>query len=166
MSGDSETKCPCCRGTIEYFPDQDGSCDYQCIHCGWSEHVPSSENIAAALTLRKGDQPGSEPEVKPQLPRRGRVDLELLKQQAAFLGKVVDKSPLTDGERSCLEDLSNAKRGGAYDCLKQKAQCREGAFLVGPDTLCVRGFSLLGGSTNGSDRSRKGALEGKDREAH
>ncbi len=34
-----------------------------------------------------------------------RMDPELLKLQAAILGKVVDKSPLTDDERSCLAGL-------------------------------------------------------------
>ena len=51
MSEDSEARCPCCKGKIADFPDQDGSCDYQCTHCGWSEHVPGSDEIAAALTL-------------------------------------------------------------------------------------------------------------------
>ena len=55
MTEDQEARCPCCKGKIEDFPDQDGSCDYQCIHCGWSEHVPASQDIAAALTLH-GDQ--------------------------------------------------------------------------------------------------------------
>ncbi len=51
MSEDSEAKCPCCKGKIEYFPDQDGASDNYCTHCGWREHVPSSQDISAALTL-------------------------------------------------------------------------------------------------------------------
>lgn len=39
--------------------------------------------------------------------REAKTDLELLKQQAAILGKVVDGGPLTDDERSCLEGLWN-----------------------------------------------------------
>jgi len=64
MAEESEATCPCCQGKIEHFPDQDGSRDYQCVHCGWSEHVPGSENIAAALTLQTGRAPsmdGDEP---------------------------------------------------------------------------------------------------------
>ena len=52
---DTADRCPCCKAEVEYFPDQDGSCDYQCLHCGWSEHVPGSGDIAAALTLH-GDE--------------------------------------------------------------------------------------------------------------
>jgi len=52
MNGEPEAKCPCCKGKIEDFPDQDGGCDYQCLACGWSEHVPGSQDIAAALTLK------------------------------------------------------------------------------------------------------------------
>lgn len=63
MSEDTETKCPSCGSRVEYFPDQDGSCDYQCLRCGWSEHVPSSENVAATLTLRKGDRAETEPTI-------------------------------------------------------------------------------------------------------
>jgi len=51
VSEDSEGRCPCCRGAIESFPGQDGACDHQCVHCGWGEHVPGSQDIAAALTL-------------------------------------------------------------------------------------------------------------------
>ena len=54
MSKESEARCPCCRGLVEHFLGQDGAGDHQCIHCGWSEHVPGSENIAAALTLQTG----------------------------------------------------------------------------------------------------------------
>ena len=53
---DVDIGCPCCRGRVEHFPDQDGAADYQCNHCGWREHIPSSQDIAAALTLWKGDQ--------------------------------------------------------------------------------------------------------------
>ena len=51
-----EATCPCCKGKVEYFPEQDGSCEYQCLHCGWSERVPASDSIAAALTLHREDK--------------------------------------------------------------------------------------------------------------
>ena len=105
MNSESEAQCPCCKGSIEYFPDQDGSCDYQCIHCGWSEHVPGSQDIAAALTLHKESQPASNPAIEPQLPPGEKVDLKLLEEQAAILGKVIEGTSLTDEERSCLEGL-------------------------------------------------------------
>ena len=35
-----EAKCPRCGARLEYSPDQDGSCDWRCSHCGWSQHVP------------------------------------------------------------------------------------------------------------------------------
>ena len=50
-----ELRCPCCRGDVEHFPEQDGGCDLQCLLCGWSQHVPPSDAIAAALTLRPED---------------------------------------------------------------------------------------------------------------
>ena len=63
MTEDPEAKCPCCKGKIEDFPDQDGSCHYQCMQCGWSEHVPGEDDIAAALTLRKEDSTPARPTV-------------------------------------------------------------------------------------------------------
>ena len=63
MTKESEAKCPCCGGRIEYSPDQDGARDYQCPHCGWSEHVPGSEDIAAALTLEKARSQQREPTI-------------------------------------------------------------------------------------------------------
>jgi len=102
---DAADRCPCCKGEIDDFPDQDGSCDYQCLHCGWSEHVPGSCEIAAALLLHEGRQASALLTAGPQLLTVGETDRELLKQQAAILGKVVDKNPLTGDERSCLEGL-------------------------------------------------------------
>ena len=58
MGKEKEAACPCCGGSIEDFPDQDGACDYYCTHCGWHEREPSSENLAAALTLREARHPG------------------------------------------------------------------------------------------------------------
>jgi hypothetical protein len=55
MTEDSEARCPCCHGALEYFPDQGDSCDYCCSHCGWREHVPASDEIGAALTLHGRD---------------------------------------------------------------------------------------------------------------
>ena len=105
MSEESEARCPCCGGRIEYSPDQDGSCDYRCIHCGWSQHVPGSENIAAARILNKESHLGSKPPIEPELLAGGKIDLQLLKQQAAILGKIVDGGHPTKEERSCLEGL-------------------------------------------------------------
>ncbi len=56
MGKEKEDACPCCGGSIEDFQDQDGSCYYYCTHCGWREREPSSENLAAALTLREARQ--------------------------------------------------------------------------------------------------------------
>ena len=56
MGKEKGSACPCCEGSIEDFPDQDGACDYYCTHCGWHEREPSSENLAAALTLREARQ--------------------------------------------------------------------------------------------------------------
>ena len=36
----AEPKCPHCGRHLECFPDQDGSCDWRCAHCGWSQHAP------------------------------------------------------------------------------------------------------------------------------
>ena len=66
MGKEKEAACPCCRGSIERFPDQDGACGYQCIHCGWSQRVPASEDIAAAQTLhaaRQGAQQADKPTI-------------------------------------------------------------------------------------------------------
>ncbi len=97
--GNEEARCPCCKGKIEYSPDQDGSCDYACTRCRWNQHVPGDGDLAEF----KGDTPS---EVPTRQARTGlRVDLGLLEKQAATLGKVTDGSPLTDDERSCLEGL-------------------------------------------------------------
>ncbi|MCK4374143.1 MAG: hypothetical protein KAX19_02405 [Candidatus Brocadiae bacterium] len=92
--GETEDRCLCCGGKIETFPDQDGSCDYQCLHCGWSEHVPS-----------RGKGHGLSAAISPRAVALARVDPVLLEQQAAILGKIVEKHLLTDSERSCLEGL-------------------------------------------------------------
>ena len=42
MREDREAPCPRCAGKTEWFPGQDGSCERQCPHCGWSERVPDS----------------------------------------------------------------------------------------------------------------------------
>ncbi len=41
-----EAECPCCKGSLECFPDQDGSCDYACTKCGWHQHIPGDDEIA------------------------------------------------------------------------------------------------------------------------
>jgi len=105
MSEEAKGRCPCCGAQLDYFPDQDGSCDYQCVNCGWREHIPSSDDIAAALTLHKESHPGGKPAIEPQMPPGEKVDLKLLEEQAAILGKVVDGTVLSEDERSCLEGL-------------------------------------------------------------
>ncbi len=32
--------CPSCGARLDYHPDQDGSCDWECPHCGWRRHDP------------------------------------------------------------------------------------------------------------------------------
>jgi len=54
MKRKSEGRCPYCGGRIEHFPDQDGSCDYQCTRCSWHEHIPSTEEIAQAKSGKGG----------------------------------------------------------------------------------------------------------------
>jgi hypothetical protein len=57
MTDSLEPRCPCCGGTVEHYPDQDGACDWSCARCGWSQHVPGSADIVAAMTLHPEDQP-------------------------------------------------------------------------------------------------------------
>jgi hypothetical protein len=57
MSENALIRCPCCGGRVEYIPDQDGSADWYCTHCGWREHRPSGEDIAAAVTLNRVIRP-------------------------------------------------------------------------------------------------------------
>ena len=105
MGKEKDATCPCCEGSVEDFPGQDGACDYYCTHCGWREYVPGSDNIAAALTLREARKPDSQPASGPQPPTAANVDPELLEQQAAILGKIADGSHPTEEERSCLKGL-------------------------------------------------------------
>ena len=63
MTENSQTSCPCCDGQVEYVPDQDGAADWYCVHCGWREHRPSGQDMAAALTLDKGSRPTGEPTI-------------------------------------------------------------------------------------------------------
>ena len=51
MTDEPEAKCPCCEGKIEYSGDQDDSFDMRCNSCGWSEHIPPSDRIAASVGL-------------------------------------------------------------------------------------------------------------------
>jgi len=48
----SAARCPCCKGRVEYYPDQDGSCDWECPNCGWHQHVPARRQVA-----RQGKKP-------------------------------------------------------------------------------------------------------------
>ena len=50
-------------------------------------------------------KPESRSPVGPWLAPEGQMDVELLKRQAALLGKVVDGRPLTPEERTCLAGL-------------------------------------------------------------
>ena len=95
-----EPTCPNCRGRLEYEPDQDGACDWYCHRCGWHQHVSGDDEVAQARA-----HGGMSITVEPQMLDALKVDLRLLKHQAALLGKVVDKGPMTDDERSCLEGL-------------------------------------------------------------
>jgi len=49
-------RCPCCGSPLESYPEQDASCDHVCAACGWREHVPGAEDIAASLTLHPENQ--------------------------------------------------------------------------------------------------------------
>lgn len=57
MTEDGDAQCPCCEGRIEYSGDQDDSFDMNCPNCGWSEHIPCSDRIAAAVMTRREEQP-------------------------------------------------------------------------------------------------------------
>jgi len=96
VSEDDKPKanCPSCGGEIECHPDQDGACDWQCSRCAWYQHVPGNKSNVQNKRL-----PSS------ALPDIGIVDLSLLQQQAAILGKVMDNIPLVDDERTCLQGL-------------------------------------------------------------
>ena len=96
VSEDDKPKanCPSCGGEVECHPDQDGSCDWQCSRCTWHQHIPGNESNAQSKRLLGSALPGI-----------GIVDLELLKQQAALLGKVMDNIPLASDERTCLQGL-------------------------------------------------------------
>lgn len=100
MSEDAEARCPSCGRRVEYFPDQDGSCDYYCTRCSWHQHVPGDDEIAEL-----GGKAPISTGITSQMLGRLKVDLELLKQQAAILGKVIDGTRLTKDERYCLEGL-------------------------------------------------------------
>ena len=90
----SKINCPSCGGNVECHPDQDGSCDWQCSCCAWHQHVPGNKSNAQSKRLFDSALPGI-----------GIVDLELLQQQAAILGKVMDNIPLANDERICLQGL-------------------------------------------------------------
>ena len=109
--------CPNCSSRLEYEPDQDGACDWFCPHCGWHQHVPAGADGVEVLAQRKASGATSK-SVSGLLPGVGNIDLELLKRQAALLGKVLDKTPLTDRERSCLEGLWEFVHRVA-DCLER-----------------------------------------------
>lgn len=94
MGKDTEAKCLCCGEEIESFPDQDGSCDYRCFLCGWSEHVPS-----------RGKDHGLSADSSLRTVALARVDPALLEGQAAILGNIIERRPLSVAERSCLEGL-------------------------------------------------------------
>lgn len=85
----------------------------KCPCCGGRvKHFPDQEN-----------HDGMSIAVKQEMLSALKVDLELLKQQAAILGKVVDKGPLTDDERFCLE--------GLWEFVHRIIDCMEPAAHVG-----------------------------------
>ncbi len=49
----SDPRCPCCGGSIERFPDPDGSCDSYCRICTWHEHRPTDDEITQARREQK-----------------------------------------------------------------------------------------------------------------
>lgn len=101
LSEESEAvRCPHCRAEVEIHPDQDGSCDYYCTRCTWHDHVPGERQLVEVSGT------GSLGAIAAGLAAAGlKVDRELLERQAAFLGQVVDGTPLTDHERTCLGGL-------------------------------------------------------------
>ena len=129
MSESTESRCPCCQGSTEDFPGQEGACEHYCRHCGWREHVPGSDSIAAALTLRKGREPDSEPASRLQPQTAADVDPELLERQAAILGKIVDGGHPTEEERSCLEGLWEFVHT-ILDSLQTHGQCADQPTIV------------------------------------
>ena len=120
MSEDAEARCPYCGAQIDYSPDQDGSCDYYCTRCSWHQHVPGDGEMAEF----KGKE-GILTAVTSHALARLKVDLELLKEQVAILGKVIDGNALTDGERSCLEGLWEFVHS-IIDCI-ESSHSREGS---------------------------------------
>ena len=38
-----EPACPNCGNRLECDPDQDGSCDWSRLNCGWHQHVPAPQ---------------------------------------------------------------------------------------------------------------------------
>jgi len=42
-----EPRCPNCRSCLEYEPNQDGACDWYCLKCGWSQHMPAASQCGA-----------------------------------------------------------------------------------------------------------------------
>lgn len=92
--------CPCCGREIESSPDQEGSCDFYCTRCSWHQHMPGEEELAE-LGVR---QPVAAP-VPKWSPAGINVDLELLKRQAAILGRAVEGKGLVEEDLQCLEGL-------------------------------------------------------------
>ena len=69
--------------------------------------TPAQHKAIGAKSKRKLDS----------LPGVGSVDLELLKQQAAILGKVMDNIPLANDERTRLQ--------GLWEFVHRVADCLE-----------------------------------------
>ena len=104
MREKKEPMCPSCGSRLEYEPDQDGSCDWYCHRCGGQQHVPAGVHRTGVLAQCKASSATSK-RTFGSLAGVGNIDLELLKQQAAILGKVLDNISLADDERTCLEGL-------------------------------------------------------------
>ncbi|MFW6118820.1 MAG: hypothetical protein ACOC7S_00640 [Planctomycetota bacterium] len=86
MKHEDGMECPCCAGTLERYPDQDGACDFECPECGWREHVPGE---VTGRPILEGI----------------RIEPELLGRQAALLGRLIGKASLDPDERSSLGGL-------------------------------------------------------------
>ena len=120
--GDSENDesnagCPHCNGGLECHPDQDGSCDWHCTRCTWHQHVPGNVDSVTAPDQRNESNAKSKRFIGSALPGIGNVDLELLKQQAAILGKVMDNIPIASDERTRLQ--------GLWEFVHRVADCLE-----------------------------------------
>jgi len=100
MGAQGTDSCPCCGGEIESSPDQDGSCDFCCSRCSWHQHMPREEELAELGVQKPAPLP-----VAKWSPSGMNIDLQLLKRQAAILGRAVEGKGLVEDDLRCLEGL-------------------------------------------------------------